>query len=164
MHLASSGVICFSVSANDGDTDSVSCDAVASSPAHISCSVSSSSIELASTMGNSNRVGTAFAGKPASWRIRSVFRSVLTRFFARYGFMLSEIIAPMSSHTGPVNLWTRSAALLTVSLRSLMSIPHLLTVISATRRTMPTAPHLKNNVSHHQIEGAPSLDFETWKT
>ena len=49
--------------------------------------------------------------------------------------MLSEIIAPMSSHIGPVNLWTRSTALLIVSLRSFMSLPHSLMPISATHRT-----------------------------
>src|SRR4051794_25257872 len=74
-----------------GDTASVSCDAVASSPVHISCSVSSISIELASAIGNSNRVRTAFAGKPALSRLRSVLRSVLTRFFVLYGFALSRI-------------------------------------------------------------------------
>jgi hypothetical protein len=84
---------------------------------------------------------------------------LVARLAGRYGFMLSEIIAPMSSHTGPVNRWTRSTALLILSLRSFMSIPHLLTAIFATRRATAGCPHLKNTESHHQIEGAPNSRF-----
>jgi hypothetical protein len=70
-----------SVSTDDGQTASVSCDAVAKRPAHISCRVSLSSTELASMMGRSNLGGTALADNPASRSRRSVFSTVLIQFF-----------------------------------------------------------------------------------
>jgi hypothetical protein len=76
---ASSGVSCFSVSTNEGDTESGCCDAVASRPAHISCSVSSSSMEPFSMIGSSNRDDTTCGGNPASRRSCLVFCIIATK-------------------------------------------------------------------------------------